>query len=126
MKDVQIAFEQKYGIQPAMLYGKTPKQDRVDIKQNANIIFTNYKFGSTGLNIQRVKSMLFFEPHKSLGQQVNGRAMRDSSETVRLYVDIVDMGSFLSGQIRYRMEDYNARGFFVETVAIKVSDLQKN
>jgi superfamily II DNA or RNA helicase len=100
MKDVQIAFEQKYGIQPAMLYGKTPKQDRVDIKQNANIIFTNYKFGSTGLNIQRVKSMLFFEPHKSLGQQVNGRAMRDSSETVRLYVDIVDMGSFLSGQIR--------------------------
>lgn len=126
MQSVKRSFEEKYSLEVGMLFSDTPKQDREEIKMNAKIIFTTYKFGYVGLNIPNVKSVVFFEPHKTLGKQVNGRALRDVSETTRIYVDIVDMVSFLGGQLRARMIDYDARGFFTDTVIVKVPDEKKN
>lgn len=126
MKLVKHDFEQKYNTQVGALFGETPKNEREEIKKSAKIIFTTYKFGYVGLNIPNVKSMVLFEPHKSLGKQVNGRTMRDMSETTRLYVDIVDMVSFLGRQLGSRMEDYTARGFSIDQVVVKVPNKEKN
>jgi len=126
MHRVADEYAKKYGFEVGILEGATPEQDREFIKANAEIIFTIYKFGAVGLNAPRIKSMLLMEPHKTLGKQVNGRPMRDTSDTIRKYVDIVDMVSFLGRQLGVRMEDYVARDFEISEVVIKAPDPQKN
>lgn len=114
-------FQAKYGVAVGRLIGETPEVDRPGIKQTSEVIFTTYKFGKIGLNVPRVKSVVFMQPHKTQGTQVNGRALRDLSEVTRKYVDIVDMASFLGKQLSTRLIDYKARGFKINYVVNKVS-----
>lgn len=126
MHNVATLYNQKYGTDVGILEGGTPEGVRNEVKEKSEVVFTTYKFGSTGLNIPRVKSMVLMEPHKTRGKQVNGRPLRDDSDTVRKYVDIVDVTSFLGGQLSARMEDYRARNFEIESILVRAPDPKKN
>lgn len=117
---VAKTYDQAYHTSVGILIGATPDPERIRIKAESEVIFTTYKFGGIGLNAPRIKSMVLMQPHKTLGQQVNGRPLRDESDTVRKYVDFVDMVSFLGGQLRTRMEDYNARCFDIKIIQHRV------
>ena len=99
-----------------LLIGPTSREERQHIKRECNVIFTNYMFSRVGVNIPRATAMIFASPYKENGKQINGRILRSDEPKLRRYIDIVDANTYLKGQLKNRLIDYQARNFTIEYV----------
>lgn len=106
-------------INTGLLIGPTPKEERVRVKKEAQVIFTNYAFSRVGVNIPRATAMIFASPYKENGTQINGRILRSDEPILRRYIDIVDRRTYLSKQFQSRIIDYTRRNFEIEYVDYK-------
>jgi superfamily II DNA or RNA helicase len=106
-------------IKSGLLIGDTSKEDRVYVKRECNVIFTNYNFSRVGVNIPRATAMIFASPYKENGMQITGRVLRSDEPKVRKYIDIVDKSTYLSKQYLTRRPCYEKRGFTITEVRFK-------
>lgn len=96
------------------------------VKNESRIIFTNYKYANIGLNVKTATAMVYYQPQKTGAKQANGRVLRETSDKVRYYIDVVDMRSFLGAHIAERKVDYVARGYTIEIATVKADQIKKN
>lgn len=103
-------------IESVVLCADSTSEERLAAYKSANVIFTNYAFG-TGLNIVHTRFEIHASPYKNGGKQITGRILRKDLTDERFFYDIVDNRTQLRAQFDSRMEIYEARGLTVEEVA---------
>ena len=103
-------------IESVVLCADSTSEERLAAYKSANVIFTNYAFG-TGLNIVHTRFEVHASPYRNGGKQITGRILRKDLTDERFFYDIVDNKTQLRDQFNSRMEIYTARGLTVEEVA---------
>jgi superfamily II DNA or RNA helicase len=108
VKNINITFE----LDALMGGSSTAEINKAYDPCNASVIFTTYRYSSTGLSIVRMNALLFATPRKSKMRQILGRIMRRGSlNTTRKIIDIVDSNTCLRNQYYERKKIYAELGF---------------
>lgn len=95
-----------------VLCSETKPEELELCKTTAHIIFTNYSY-SEGLNIPRMRFMVFASPFKTNCNQILGRVLRNNFEDMRYYFDIIDILTALAKQYLKREASYKEKKFTI-------------
>lgn len=102
------------------------KSHVLDAADNARIILTTYGYSGTGVSIQHINSLVLLSPRREGFRQILPRAMRRGSDAniVRVFVDIVDVGTKIKSQFYSRKNAYESFEFAMNKVNISYLELQ--
>ena len=96
-----------------VLIGGCNEDDIKDAVNNCRVIYTTYQFCGTGVNIQKMNSLVLATPRKNGFIQFLGRILRRGSDIniIRKIIDIVDIKSILYNQFAERKKIYIQNDF---------------
>jgi superfamily II DNA or RNA helicase len=100
-------------INSVVLCADSTNDEREIAYTTANVVFTNYAFG-TGVNIVQARFEVHASPYKNGGKQITGRVLRKDLTDERYFYDIIDNRTQLRDQFTSRELIYNARGLIIE------------
>jgi hypothetical protein len=100
-------------IESVVLCANSTADERAAARKTANVVFTNYAFG-TGLNIVHTRFEILASPYKNGGKQITGRVLRKDLNDERFFYDIVDNKTQLREQFHSRMATYLERGLTID------------
>ncbi len=95
-----------------ILYGGSKKESIEMAKNESSVIFTTYKYSSTGVSINRLTGLILATPRRSNMIQIINRIFRQSDEyrsIHRYIIDIVDNKTVLKNQYYTRKQAYKER-----------------
>lgn len=95
-----------------ILYGGSSKDSIETAKSESSVIFTTYKYSSTGVSINRLTGLVLATPRRSNMIQIINRIFRQSDEYRHIHryiVDLVDNKTVLKNQYYARKVAYKER-----------------
>lgn len=110
-----------------ILYGGSSKDDINNAKTKSSVIFTTYKYSSTGVSINRLTGLILTTPRKSNMIQIINRIFRQDDQyrnEHRYIIDIIDNKTVLKNQHRERLKAYIERGCKVSHSKIYHEDIE--
>jgi superfamily II DNA or RNA helicase len=126
-----------------VITGGAKDQKVINAFNNANIIYTTYKYFGEGISVPRITAIVYVNPRKNNTEQYNGRLLRPSSEEnenvnlsrnsrFREIVDIVDWGTGLRNSYRSRLKNYKkllaggtlGTDFQIERITVDHTDVE--
>jgi hypothetical protein len=95
-----------------------------NLRENADIIITTYKFSGVGFSVDRLSALILASSIKNNMQQISGRIFRynPNMKKERLIVDIIDRNIYpVARQYNTREEEYNRRKLVIEDYKYKTN-----
>jgi hypothetical protein len=91
--------------------------EAASLAQDADVVITTYGYSRRGVSIKPMTAMILATPRRNGLMQIIGRiTRRGSDESIeRIVIDIVDVGSSLTGQFATRKLVYDEKGWPVNT-----------
>lgn len=108
-----------------ILYGGSKKDSIETAKNESSVIFTTYKYSSTGVSINRLTGLILSTPRRSNMIQIINRIFRQADEyrdIHRYIIDIVDNKTVLKNQYYARKQAYKERE---STIIESIIDFKK-
>lgn len=117
--------EDVYAPEIAELRGGISAEERETAVTNARILFATYGYGGTGISIQRVTAIVFWQPRRNGMLQILGRKLRRGSFAgmPRIAVDVVDKNTCLRKQFETRELAYKEHGHTIYRASVHADDL---
>lgn len=99
----------------ANVMGGSSAEELEDAKSNARVLLTTYGYGTVGISINRMDTLVLLSPRISYMDQVTGRIKRlgGDSSIKRIVVDIVDYNTSLRSQSYKRNSSYREEGYII-------------
>jgi superfamily II DNA or RNA helicase len=95
-----------------MFTGKTDDDEKLRCKlDTVRIILVTYSYGQQGKSIDRMDTLMLYQPRKSKIRQLIGRIFRGNPSELRLIYDLVDMDVGLYKQYLHRKSIYAEKLF---------------
>jgi hypothetical protein len=93
-------------------------------KAGAHIVLTTYGFSRRGISLPEMTAIIAATPRRNGMRQILGRIFRRGSDEsiVRIFTDIIDVGTGLKGQFTDRKKIYVDKGFKIITSALASAD----
>lgn len=95
-----------------ILYGGSSKDSIESAKNESSVIFTTYKYSSTGVSINRLTGLILATPRRSNMIQIINRIFRQSDKYRHIHrhiVDLIDNKTVLKNQYYARKTAYRER-----------------
>lgn len=94
-------------------------------KNNANLIFTTYKYSSEGINIPRMTCSCYLTSFRNNGIQISGRVLRGNDDSIiRKFIDIIDTKTSIASRFIDRRKVWDIRGYQQDMINIDYLDIE--
>ena len=110
---------------PAVLRGGAGDA-AVDGAARCRVVLMTYGYGRRGIDLKHLTAGVSATPRRGGSTQILGRVTRKGSDQgiVRVWLDLVDCGSFLEGQLTDRVAAYGVKGWPVKKISVSHTSVE--